>query len=147
MGSPPDIAALHTLNDIHRDLIEQGIQLSFACARGLLRDRLSKAHFVEKIGTDFFFLTIDDAVSAAPARRDSILKELSSYGNLSSVFINSNSGVYAMAASGYKEGGKAEVHAKKHKKKKHNKMTKNTKENSTGSNNSSRNDMEVGLPI
>ena len=139
-GSPPDIAALQTLDDIHNELLEKRVQICFACARGPLRDRLSKAHFVEKVGAGFFFLSIEEAVDAAPSRRASISKELASCGHLSSVAVaalgsssNSRSHFATMAVNGYlsnQESGENKKRKKKEKKeKKKRKMNDNNNNN------------------
>jgi sulfate permease, SulP family len=59
-----DASALETLEALHRELLDAGVALYLASIKGPVMDRLEAIGFVEKIGSDHFFLTTHDAMRA-----------------------------------------------------------------------------------
>eukprot|EP01035_Chromulina_nebulosa_P017720 gene17720-23312_t len=70
-----DLSGINMLQDIHHEFILKSIQLAFVCSKGRLRDRLETAHFIEKLGEQYIYMTIEDAIRALPNRRASIARE------------------------------------------------------------------------
>lgn len=73
-----DLSGLKVLNEIHADLLANGIQLAFALAKGPLRDDLRRTKFIEKLGEKFMHMSIEDAIWSLPSRRSSLQLELKS---------------------------------------------------------------------
>jgi len=73
-----DLTGLRVLNEIHEELVHIHVQLSFAGTKGPIKDRLSAANFIQKLGERFMYSSIDDAISdnAMKYRRASILEEI-----------------------------------------------------------------------
>lgn len=67
-----DLSGINCLVDIHQELIKRDVQLSFAYAKGRLRDRLKTAKFVEKLGEQYINMSIDDAIRMLPSRRSTL---------------------------------------------------------------------------
>lgn len=57
-----DSSAVKAVEDIVMDYRAQGIEFSFASVKGPVRDAMSKAHLIEKIGENHFFMSIQDAI-------------------------------------------------------------------------------------
>ena len=71
-----DLTGLQMLNDLHEELVGSNIQLAFANTKGPIRDRLSRAKFIEKLGERFMHLSIDDAINSIKHRRNTIQDEI-----------------------------------------------------------------------
>lgn len=57
-----DSSAIHSLADLVDDLQDAGISLMFSGVIGPVRDQMVKAHLVEKVGKDNFFMSVQEAV-------------------------------------------------------------------------------------
>lgn len=57
-----DSSAVKAVEDIVMDYRAQGIEFAFASVKGPVRDAMSKAHLIEKIGENHFFMSIQDAI-------------------------------------------------------------------------------------
>lgn len=57
-----DSSAVKAVEDIVLDYRAQGIEFAFASVKGPVRDAMSKAHLIEKIGENHFFMSIQDAI-------------------------------------------------------------------------------------
>ncbi len=57
-----DSSALHALQDIIKDLQAAGLELFFAAVKGPVRDAMAKAHLLETIGEDNFFMSVQEAM-------------------------------------------------------------------------------------
>lgn len=64
-----DSSALHLLEDLLEDLKARNCQLLFTGVKGPVRDALVKGHLVSKIGTDNFFMSVQEAVDAHDERK------------------------------------------------------------------------------
>lgn len=86
MWIQPDATGILTLREIHNELLKLEIQLAFANAKGLLRDRLFSVKLTETIGIEYFYESVDSAVNGFRRRRQTLLteKELTNYANLTS---------------------------------------------------------------
>jgi sulfate transporter 4 len=71
-----DLSGVNTLNEIHSDLLKRNIQLAIANSKGILRDRLKTAKFIEKLGEGYLFGSIEDAVRALNWRRSTLELEV-----------------------------------------------------------------------
>ncbi|MFN7116663.1 MAG: SulP family inorganic anion transporter [Saprospiraceae bacterium] len=58
-----DSSAVHLLEDLNRGYKERGIEIFFTNVQGPVRDMLTRADFVQKIGKDRFFLDVQEAVA------------------------------------------------------------------------------------
>ncbi|MQL67679.1 STAS domain-containing protein, partial [Streptomyces vinaceus] len=52
------------LEELYRELVSQGIQLSIANPRWKVMNKLKAAKYVDKLGKGWIFLTVGDAVDA-----------------------------------------------------------------------------------
>lgn len=59
-----DSSAMHALKDIIEDCNRNGITVLFSGIKGPVRDAMTKAHLVEAIGEDHFFMSIQEGVDA-----------------------------------------------------------------------------------
>ncbi len=57
-----DSSAISALEDVIRELNEKSVAFNLVGVKGPLRDAFYKSHFIEKLGEDQFFMTIQDAV-------------------------------------------------------------------------------------
>jgi SulP family sulfate permease len=57
-----DSSAAHALEEVVDDLHRQGLSLYLTGVKGPVRDAMARAHLIEKIGPDRFFMDIEDAV-------------------------------------------------------------------------------------
>lgn len=57
-----DSSAIHSLSDLVDDLQSQDIKLMFSGVKGPVRDQMVKAHLIEKVGKDNFFMSVQEAV-------------------------------------------------------------------------------------
>ena len=57
-----DSSAVKALEDMVMEYRAQGIEFAFASVKGPVRDAMSKAHLIEKIGENHFFMSIQDAI-------------------------------------------------------------------------------------
>jgi len=57
-----DSSAIHSLSDLVDDLHNQDIKLMFSGVKGPVRDQMVKAHLIEKVGKDNFFMSVQEAV-------------------------------------------------------------------------------------
>ena len=57
-----DSSAVKAVEDIVMDYRAQGIGFAFASVKGPVRDAMSKAHLIEKIGENYFYMSIQDAI-------------------------------------------------------------------------------------
>lgn len=57
-----DSSALHALHDFVSDTKAKGIAVYFATVKGPVRDAMVKAHLLEYIGEDNFFMSVQDAM-------------------------------------------------------------------------------------
>jgi len=58
-----DSSAMHALEQVLEDLRKQEVRVLFAGVKGPLRDALTRAHLMEKIGNDNFFMNVEDAMA------------------------------------------------------------------------------------
>jgi sulfate permease, SulP family len=58
-----DSSAMHALEQVLEDLRKQKIRVLFSGVKGPLRDALTRAHLMEKIGNDNFFMNVEDAMA------------------------------------------------------------------------------------
>jgi len=65
-----DSSAIHMLEELVEDYKNQGIKLLFTGVRGPLRDAMEKAHFIDKIGKNNFFMGIQQAVNFIDKRQN-----------------------------------------------------------------------------
>ncbi|XP_068641606.1 low affinity sulfate transporter 3-like [Aristolochia californica] len=59
-----DTSGIQALEELHRKLISQGLELAMANPRWQVIHKLKLANFVEKIGSEWIFLTVAEAVNA-----------------------------------------------------------------------------------
>ena len=71
-----DLCGIKSLMEIHSDLLKRNIQLAIANPKGKLIDRLKTAKFIEKLGENYLFGSIDDAVRALNWRRRTLELEV-----------------------------------------------------------------------
>jgi len=71
-----DLCGIKSLMEIHSDLLKRNIQLAIANPKGKLIDRLKTAKFIEKLGENYLFGSIDDAVRTLNWRRRTLELEL-----------------------------------------------------------------------
>jgi sulfate permease, SulP family len=71
-----DLSGINILVELHADLLARNIVFGFANARGQLRDRLKTAKFIEKLGEQYIYNSIEDAVRHLPMRRQTIDREV-----------------------------------------------------------------------
>lgn len=57
-----DSSAIHSLSDLIDDLQTMNIKLMFSGVKGPVRDQMVKAHLDEKVGTENFFMSVQEAV-------------------------------------------------------------------------------------
>lgn len=57
-----DTTALHTFLDVHTDYAARNIQLCLSNPSQIVMKRLASSGVVEKIGSDYIFVTVHDAV-------------------------------------------------------------------------------------
>jgi len=57
-----DSSAAHALEEVVGDLHRQNLELYLTGVKGPVRDAMARAHLIEKIGPDHFFMDIEDAV-------------------------------------------------------------------------------------
>jgi sulfate permease, SulP family len=58
-----DSSAMHALEQVLEDLRKQNIRVLFSGVKGPLRDALTRAHLMEKIGNDNFYMNVEDAMT------------------------------------------------------------------------------------
>ena len=75
MWIQPDATGILTLREIHKELLKLEIQLAFANAKGLLRDRLFSVKLTQIIGIEYFYESIDSAVNGFRRRRETLTTE------------------------------------------------------------------------
>ncbi len=63
-----DSSAIHALEEVIDENRKRGFEIAFTGVKGPIRDAMKKAHLIEKIGENRFFLTIQDAVDACDAQ-------------------------------------------------------------------------------
>ena len=57
-----DSSALHGLISLDQNLRSEGLIVVYTCIKGPVRDRLDKAGFTHKIGDQYFFLSVQEAI-------------------------------------------------------------------------------------
>jgi len=57
-----DSSAVHALHDLHQELQSKGIELYISGLKGPVRDKLSRAGFIQELGEDHFFIRIQHAI-------------------------------------------------------------------------------------
>jgi SulP family sulfate permease len=57
-----DSSAVHALHDLHQELQSKGIELYVSGLKGPVRDKLSRAGFIQELGEDHFFIRIQHAI-------------------------------------------------------------------------------------
>lgn len=62
-----DSSAIHALIEVLEENRRRGIEIAFTGVKGPIRDAMKKAHLLEVIGENRFFLTTQDAVDACDA--------------------------------------------------------------------------------
>ncbi|MBK8655969.1 MAG: solute carrier family 26 protein [Haliscomenobacter sp.] len=62
-----DSSAIHALEEVIDENRKRGFEIAFTGVKGPIRDAMKKAHLIDKIGDNRFFLTIQDAVDACDA--------------------------------------------------------------------------------
>lgn len=62
-----DSSAAHALEEVVADYAAQGIKIYFSGVRGPVRDAMTKARLIDKIGEQNFFMNIEQAVAAIDA--------------------------------------------------------------------------------
>ncbi|MDV7396147.1 sodium-independent anion transporter, partial [Arthrospira platensis SPKY1] len=62
-----DSSAAHALEEIVSHYAAQGVKTYFSGVRGPVRDALAKAHLIEKIGKENFFMNVEQAVQQIEA--------------------------------------------------------------------------------
>lgn len=67
-----DSSALHFLEELTQELHQNRKLLLFSGVKGPVRDNLSKAHMIEKIGNDHFFMSVQEAVDYYDARKGAL---------------------------------------------------------------------------
>jgi hypothetical protein len=65
-----DISALDAMRDLLEELTEAGIDVSFARVRARVEELMRAGDVMERLGSDRFFLEVDDGVDAFLARRE-----------------------------------------------------------------------------
>lgn len=65
-----DSSALHAIEEILRTYRESGLTIVFAGVKGPLRDAMTRAHLMEHIGKDYFFMNVEEAVAQLNAREE-----------------------------------------------------------------------------
>ncbi|MBK7477939.1 MAG: solute carrier family 26 protein [Haliscomenobacter sp.] len=63
-----DSSAILALEEVIGENRKRGFEIAFTGVKGPIRDAMKKAHLIEKIGDNRFFLTIQDAVDACEAQ-------------------------------------------------------------------------------
>ncbi len=58
-----DSSAMHALEQVLEDLRKQDIRPLFSGVKGPLRDALTRAHLMDKIGNESFFMNVEDAMA------------------------------------------------------------------------------------
>lgn len=58
-----DSSAMHALEQVLEDLRKQKIRVLFSGVKGPLRDALTRAHLMEEIGNDNFYMNVEDAMT------------------------------------------------------------------------------------
>lgn len=67
-----DSSALHFLEELTQELNQNRKLLLFSGVKGPVRDNLSKAHLIEKIGNDHFFMSVQEAVDYYDASKGAL---------------------------------------------------------------------------
>lgn len=57
-----DSSALHAIEELVNDLRDNQIDIAFTGVKGPVRDDFAKSHLLDKIGSDHFFMTVDQAM-------------------------------------------------------------------------------------
>lgn len=65
-----DSSALHAIEEILRTYRETGLTIVFAGVKGPLRDAMTRAHLMEHIGKDHFFMNVEEAVAQLNVREE-----------------------------------------------------------------------------
>ncbi len=65
-----DSSAMHALEEMIEDCKSNNIQVLFSGVKGPIRDAMAKAHLVEKIGSDHFFMSIQEAINVISKNSD-----------------------------------------------------------------------------
>ncbi|PIN07375.1 Sulfate/bicarbonate/oxalate exchanger SAT-1 and related transporters (SLC26 family) [Handroanthus impetiginosus] len=60
-----DTSGIHAMEELHKDLTSQGIELAIANPRWQVITKIKAAKFVEKIGPGWIFLSVSDAVETS----------------------------------------------------------------------------------
>lgn len=66
-----DSSAMHALEQVLEDLRKQNIRVLFSGVKGPLRDALTRAHLMEEIGNDNFYMNVEDAMTYLNNESDS----------------------------------------------------------------------------
>jgi SulP family sulfate permease len=66
-----DSSAMHALEQVLEDLRNQNIRVLFSGVKGPLRDALTRAHLMEKIGNENFYMNVEDAMTYLNNESDS----------------------------------------------------------------------------
>jgi high affinity sulfate transporter 1 len=61
-----DVTTTDSLIQLHEDLVERGVELALAQARGPVRDRLARTGLLEQLGSDSIYLSVAQAVAFDP---------------------------------------------------------------------------------
>ncbi|KAL1540536.1 Low affinity sulfate transporter 3 [Salvia divinorum] len=64
-----DTTGIHAMEELHKKLISRGIELAVANPRWEMINKMKAAKFVEKMGADWIFLSVGDAVEAMASLR------------------------------------------------------------------------------
>ncbi|KAL9315755.1 hypothetical protein ACSQ67_016756 [Phaseolus vulgaris] len=59
-----DTSGILALEELHKRLLSRGVELAMVNPRWLVIHKLKLAHFVDKIGKEWVFLTVGEAVEA-----------------------------------------------------------------------------------
>ena len=70
-----DSSAIHALEEIVEDFKLRGVNVCFTGIKGPVRDRMIQSHFMEKIGDEKFFMSIQDAVDCYIDECNDVIKE------------------------------------------------------------------------
>lgn len=63
-----DSSAVHAINDIVQELRDNGLEICFTGVKGPVRDAMMKGHLMEKIGSQNFFMSVQEAVDVHDKR-------------------------------------------------------------------------------
>lgn len=71
-----DSSAAHAMHDLLHDLSLKGVRLMIVGLKGPIRDVMKRAHLVEEIGKDNFFITIEEAMDAIDGKSVDQIEEV-----------------------------------------------------------------------